>query len=61
MGGVDQFLDVGLSLQQIVDTILMRFVTSPADVFDDVAFQEPKVLVNNEVPNLNLAQLIMIR
>lgn len=61
MGGVDQFLDVGLSLQQIVDAILLRFVTSPADVFDDVAFQEPKVLVDNEVPNLNLAQLIMIR
>lgn len=61
MGAVDQFLDVGLSLEKIVDAILMRFVTSPADVFDDVAFQKPKVLVNNEVPNLNLAQLIMIR
>ena len=35
--------------------------TCPADVLDDVAENEVEVLINNEVPDLDLAKLVVIR
>jgi len=57
--GVNEFLDVGLSLEEIIDATLLWFGSGTAYVLDDVAFQESEVLINNEVPDWDTPLLIM--
>lgn len=59
--GVDEFLDVGFGLEEVVDATLLWFGSCATDVLNDVAFQESEVLVNNEVPDLDASLLIVGR
>ena len=58
--GVDEFLNVGLGLEKIVNARLLWFGSCTAYVLDDVAFQVVQVLVNNEVPNLDTPLLVVV-
>jgi hypothetical protein len=51
--------DVGLSLQQIIQLGLVILEPSSTHILDNVASKEVKVLVTDEVPDLNLATLIV--
>ena len=57
--GSDFSFNVGTDFEPVIEFSFLGFVASTADVFDDVTRQEVKVLVNNEVPNLNLTLLVM--
>lgn len=59
--GVNEFLDVGFGLEEVVDATLFWFGSCTTDVLDDVAFQESEVLVNNEVPDWDAPLLIVGR
>ena len=59
--GVDEFLDVGFCFEEVVDATLLWFGSCATYVLDDVAFQESKVLVNNEVPHWDASLLIVGR
>ena len=59
--GVNEFLNVGLSLEEVVDATLFWFGSCAADVLNYIALQESEVLVNNEVPNWDASLLIVGR
>jgi hypothetical protein len=59
--GFDFSVNVGTDFEPVIEFGFLRFVACSADVLDDVARKEVKVLVNNEVPNLNLSLLVMRR
>lgn len=58
--GVNEFLDVGLGLEEVIDATLLWFGSCATDVLDDVAFQESEVLVNNEVPHGDASLLVVV-
>ena len=58
--GVNEFLDVGFSLEEVIDATLLWFGSGTADVVDDVAFQESEVLINNEVPDWDTPLLVVV-
>ena len=58
--GVNEFLDVGLGLEEVIDATLLWFGSGTTDVLDDVAFQESEVLVNNEVPDWDASLLVVV-
>jgi hypothetical protein len=57
--GFDFSVNVGADFKPIIEFGFVGFVACSANVFDDVTRKEVKVLVNNEVPNLNLSLLVM--
>ena len=57
--GLEFSFNVGADLEPVIEFSFLGFLASTADVFDDVTRQEVKVLVNNEVPNLNFSLLVM--
>ena len=58
--GLNEFLDVGLGLEEVIDATLLWFGSCATDVLDDVAFQESEVLVNNEVPDWDASLLVVV-
>jgi hypothetical protein len=59
--GCDFSVNVFADLKPIIEFGFVGFLASTADVFDDVTGKEVKILVNNEVPNLDLSLLVMRR
>ena len=55
VGSVNEFLDVGFGLEEIVDPLLPGLIPCTADVLDDVALKEAEVLIDNKIPDLNLS------
>ena len=59
LDGSDFSFNVGADFKPIIEFSFLGFLACSADVFDDVTRKEVKVLVNNEIPNLNLPLLVM--
>jgi hypothetical protein len=59
INGRDGFIEIGPSFQEVVKLRLMRFGTSTADIFDDATLQVIKLLICDEIPNLNASLLVM--
>ena len=58
--GVNECLDVGFGLEEIIDATLLWLGSGTAYVLDDVAFQESEVLINNEVPHGDTPLLVVV-
>ena len=60
IGGFDCFGDVGGCFAEVIEARLSRFGASSADILHDISQTEVEVLVNYEVPYLDLPQLVVI-
>ena len=54
-------MDVHLGFEEIVYTTLPIFMACPADVFDDVTLKVTQILVNDEVPDFDVAKAVVVR
>jgi hypothetical protein len=52
-------LNVSLGLQEIIQFGLVILIPSTADVLNHIATKEVQVLINDEVPNLRPATLVV--
>ena len=57
----DLSFNVGLYLKPVIQFGFVAFMTCAADVLDTVTRKIIKVLVNNEIPDLNLSPLVVTR
>lgn len=57
---VDEFLEIGFGLEEVVDARLLWLAPCTAEILDDVALEITEVLVNDEVPYLDGTFLVVV-